>query len=230
MAVNLLTKYGIVPAEAMRDHYHAAHTDTCNRLLTRKLKAASDQLQTAMQAGADAATLMATKNAFLAEIYQLLVIFYGQPPTEFAWEWTTLCEQNHTTTKPTPRTPYVFADLSQTYTTVPNLTPLSFYQQYVQPCLPTGIAAPQKTKVSTTNTKPVISPTTPIPDITDYISIVHAPQSSKPFSQIYQVEHFNNVVEGLPITHYNIPLPWLKYLVLQALLQGEPVFFGCDVS
>lgn len=64
----------------------------------------------------------------------------------------------------------------------------------------------------------------------DYVSIIHAPQSTKPFNESYSFELLNNVVEGNKIVHYNLELPLFKYLIAKSLKNNIPVWFGSDVS
>ncbi|MDE5553297.1 MAG: C1 family peptidase [Malacoplasma sp.] len=63
-----------------------------------------------------------------------------------------------------------------------------------------------------------------------FVSIIHAPQKSKPFNRKYSFEYLNNVVGGKPICHYNLDLNFFKYLIVNQLLKNMPVWFGADCS
>ncbi|MDE6562664.1 MAG: hypothetical protein K2J98_00100, partial [Malacoplasma sp.] len=63
-----------------------------------------------------------------------------------------------------------------------------------------------------------------------FISIIHAPQKSKDFYKLYSFQYLNNVIEGKPIMHCNVELEVFKYLIINQLKNGLPVWFGADVG
>lgn len=63
----------------------------------------------------------------------------------------------------------------------------------------------------------------------DYISIVNAPTSDKPFLRTYTVQFLGNVYEGAPVLYLNLDQKSFKDLAVKQLQSGEPVWFGCDV-
>lgn len=66
--------------------------------------------------------------------------------------------------------------------------------------------------------------------LSNYVSIINAPTQDKPYHHVYTVELLGNVVEGDPVRHLNLPMDEFKALVLQQLGDGEPVWFGSDIS
>lgn len=66
--------------------------------------------------------------------------------------------------------------------------------------------------------------------MTDYVSIINAPTSDKPFDQTYTVEFLGNVKEGQQIHYLNLPIEKLINYTKEQLKDGEPVWFGCDVG
>ncbi|SIQ01587.1 C1 family peptidase [Halanaerobium kushneri] len=66
--------------------------------------------------------------------------------------------------------------------------------------------------------------------MTDYVSIINAPTSDKPFDQTYTVEFLGNVKEGPQIHYLNLPIDKLIDYSKEQLKDGEPVWFGCDVG
>ncbi len=64
----------------------------------------------------------------------------------------------------------------------------------------------------------------------DYVSIINAPTSDKPFNQTYTVEFLGNVIDGQKIHYLNLEIAKLKELAIAQLKDGEPVWFGCDVG
>lgn len=64
----------------------------------------------------------------------------------------------------------------------------------------------------------------------DYVSIINAPTSDKPFHQTYTVEFLGNVIDGKKIHYLNLEIDKLKELSIAQIKDGEPVWFGCDVG
>lgn len=67
-------------------------------------------------------------------------------------------------------------------------------------------------------------------DLTDYISVIHAPTKDKPFMKTYTVSYLGNVVQGREIKYLNLEMHDLKRLVLKQMLDNEVVWFGSDVA
>jgi len=80
---DLATKYGVVPIGAMPDNYTAKNTSQFTTFLKRKLR--EDALALRADAKATDKALQTKKQAFLSEIYKMLVLGLGAPVTEFTW-------------------------------------------------------------------------------------------------------------------------------------------------
>ncbi|MCZ0703790.1 bleomycin hydrolase [Natronobacillus azotifigens] len=81
-----------------------------------------------------------------------------------------------------------------------NITPQAFYEKYI------GV------------------------NLDDYVSIIHAPTSDKPFEKTYTVQYLGNVVGGTPIKYLNVEMDILKELAIKQIKDNESVWFGCDVD
>ena len=66
--------------------------------------------------------------------------------------------------------------------------------------------------------------------IDDYVCLVHDPRSSSPIGRTFTVQYLGNVLGAPPVIYLNVDMPVLKGIAAQALQQGEPVWFGCDVG
>jgi len=64
----------------------------------------------------------------------------------------------------------------------------------------------------------------------DYVCIVHDPRPENPFGQTYTVEFLDNVVGGSPVTYLNVEMDVMKSVTRQQIVDGHPVWFGCDVG
>ena len=124
---NLITKYGVVPAEAMPETYQANNTSQMANLLKLKLREDGLELRKAYQQAFEKgkglpkkdagksmekieAELQKMKIAQLSEIYRMLALCLGEPVKEF--EWTRCDKENNIVDR-------------RTY------TPMSFYQEYI---------------------------------------------------------------------------------------------------
>lgn len=112
---DLVEKYGVVPKEVMPDNYQAQNTSQIDMLLKWKLREMGLELRTLAetpQKGRKQTTvdqLEKRKVEMLSEIYHVLTLAYGVPPTEFSWT-----ERNS----------------AGKVVSSENYTPLSFYNKY----------------------------------------------------------------------------------------------------
>ena len=105
---NLITKYGVVPAEAMPETYQANNTSQMANLLKLKLREFGLEIRAAHKARP--AELKEMKVRQLSEIYRMLALCLGEPVREF--EWTRCDKENNIVS----RTTY---------------TPMSFYKEFI---------------------------------------------------------------------------------------------------
>ena len=80
---SLVKKYGVVPKEAMPETACSSNTAEMDRYLTRYLRGCARRLRESASAGVDKSDLHAMKKEMMSEIYNLLVICLGVPPTSF---------------------------------------------------------------------------------------------------------------------------------------------------
>lgn len=79
---DLVSKYGLVPSGVMPENYTALNTSKFTSFMKRKLREDAILLRESNLKGQP---LLDMKNKMLGEIYHLLVLGYGEPPTEFTW-------------------------------------------------------------------------------------------------------------------------------------------------
>jgi bleomycin hydrolase len=93
-----------------------------------------------------------------------------------------------------------WTDQSQTFHRDANLTPLTFAERYVE--LP----------------------------LDEYVCLVNDPRPASPYGRTFTVEYLGNVVEGERVIYLNLEMSTIKEITQRTILDGEPVWFGCDVS
>lgn len=84
---NLISKYGLVPADVMPETFNTNNTSSISSLLALKLREDGLELrEMAAKKNTTSAMLQNRKTEMLATIYRMLAMTFGEPPTEFTWE------------------------------------------------------------------------------------------------------------------------------------------------
>ena len=115
---NLITKYGLVPAEAMPETYQSDNTSQMANLLKLKLREYGLELREAPKS-----KVQDMKIRQLSEIYRMLALCLGEPVQEFEW---TRCDKNNNIVsrkKYTPKSLYdefIGEDLENNYVMIMN--------------------------------------------------------------------------------------------------------------
>lgn len=127
---NLITKYGLVPASAMPETYCSNNTSQMSQLLKLKLREDGLRLRQMSAAASSkkekktiAERLENEKLRMLGEIYRMLALCLGVPPTEFEWVRCNSKDEIVSTETYTPKSfyeKYVGADLEHNYVMVMN--------------------------------------------------------------------------------------------------------------
>ena len=60
--------------------------------------------------------------------------------------------------------------------------------------------------------------------------LINAPTEDKPFNRTYTVQYLGIVVGGQPVRYLNVDMDTFRQCTQQTLLDGEAVWFGCDVG
>ena len=83
---NLIDKYGVVPAEAMRETNSSNKTSTMSSVLSLKLREYGLELrEMGAKKGTTEAQLQQRKQEMLRVVYKILALNFGEPPAEFSW-------------------------------------------------------------------------------------------------------------------------------------------------
>ncbi len=67
-------------------------------------------------------------------------------------------------------------------------------------------------------------------NLQDYVCLVDDPRAEHPKGGTLTVEHLGNVVGAPPVLYLNVEIGLAKELARDAIINGEPVWFGCDVG
>ncbi len=179
MVVSLFEKYGVVPKSVYPESISSSSSRELNQILNKLLRQDAQILRELVAEGANSLELQAKKEKLLQEVFNFLAMNLGLPPRQFDFSYRD--KDNH-------------------FHSESGLTPLTFYQKYVDLKL------------------------------ADYVSIINAPTADKPYGRSYTVEMLGNVVGSKPVRYLNVEMDRLKGLAIAQMQSGETVWFGSDVG
>ena len=179
MVVSLFEKYGVVPKSVYPESISSSNSRELNQILNKLLRQDAHILRELRAEGAESAELQTKKEELLQEVFNFLAMNLGLPPRQFDFSYRD--KDNH-------------------FHSESGLTPLTFYQKYVDLKLD------------------------------DYVSIINAPTADKPYGRSYSVEMLGNVVGSKPVRYLNVEMDRLKELAIAQMQAGETVWFGSDVG
>ncbi|MCO5297584.1 MAG: C1 family peptidase [Fimbriimonadaceae bacterium] len=87
MFVSLVKKYGVVPKTVMPETDSSSATGPMVFQVTHVLRDAAWRLRRMASEGSSEDALRATKNAAMKDVYRMLAVHLGEPPTRFHWQW-----------------------------------------------------------------------------------------------------------------------------------------------
>lgn len=85
--VNLANKYGMIPKEAMSETNSSENTAWMTKLINRKLREDGLKLRELVGTKAKTKEIEQLKTEMLREVYRMLALNLGEPPTEFKWRY-----------------------------------------------------------------------------------------------------------------------------------------------
>jgi bleomycin hydrolase len=103
--VDLIEKYGCVPKEAMPETKSSSKTGMMNNAISTELRKCAAELRDMAAKGASVDQLREAKEGMLINIYRMLTLNLGTPPTEFTWRYE---DKDTVVSKPQEYTPQEF--------------------------------------------------------------------------------------------------------------------------
>ncbi|MCR9010704.1 aminopeptidase C [Gabonibacter chumensis] len=85
---NLGEKYGVVPKSVMPETAHSDNTAAMGSLINERLRKGGYTLREMAAQGKKAKALETEKISILKDIYRILALCLGEPPTQFTWRYT----------------------------------------------------------------------------------------------------------------------------------------------
>ena len=106
MIVNLVNKYGIIPKKCMNETFSSSNTEELNYILNNKLRDMAYEIRNKNITNKDI-------ERYLNEIYEMLVMFLGEPPSVINWEYYSVKKEKYK------------------YNKIENVSPLNFYKKHI---------------------------------------------------------------------------------------------------
>ena len=69
-----------------------------------------------------------------------------------------------------------------------------------------------------------------VTDLDELVCLVNDPREAHPYGRTYTIAYLGNVVGGAPVKYLNAPIETLKDITMRLLLDGQPVWMGCDTG
>ncbi|MCK5000829.1 MAG: hypothetical protein KAS23_14905, partial [Anaerohalosphaera sp.] len=215
---DLLTKYGAVPSDVMPPTNSSAGTSGMNKILKLKLRSDAAKLRKMHEDGKKVNQLIQAKGQMLADIYKILAINLGTPPTEFVWRYETSKAQE-TDDEDADEDGDEDADddddadadddeedkadekestENKKLTEPKRYTPKSFFKEFANI------------------------------DLDEYVNIFN--DTTHPFGKRYQITLTRNLYDGHDIDYINTTIDHLKQIAMESIIDGTPLLFAADVS
>jgi bleomycin hydrolase len=202
---DLVGKYGVIPKEVMAETASSEGTAMMNRLLALTLRRQATELRAINRQTGSVAKMREAKERMLAEVYRVLVLNFGTPPTEFTWRYK-LKDKDEDNDKKDEKDDGDNEEkksaedyqVEQKWSVRRTFTPQSFYQEFV------GL------------------------DLSRYVNIADDP--IRPKGRHYEIDLTNNLQEGRFSNYANVDIQVLRDAVIKVLRDNKAVCFDADVS
>ncbi len=103
MAMNLIRKHGLVPKSAYPESHSSSNTRWMNAVLKDILRSSASELRAILDGGGSSKEARAHKESRMADIWRILCIHLGTPPSAFDWQWRDKDDEFHRKGTMTPQ-------------------------------------------------------------------------------------------------------------------------------
>ena len=234
-AAALIDKYGVMPKACMPDTANSQAPSDMDEVLFRKLRQDAMELRAAVTKEASPEELAQMKNAMLADVYRILAVSLGEPPTRFTFEYVADARKSEEDKEGegagenngTSQTSATEAEAAENAQSTSTNSPA--------PGSPEALMA-KKAKDGQPENFTRIEDITPQEffaryagvSMSDFINLGNVPGQTRPYGSILQLEHQGSIA-GVPIRMLNVPIDVLKDAVITQLKAGHPAWMACDV-
>ena len=199
---NLVEKYGVVPASAMKETSACKNSMEMDEILENLMAKDIALIRNLHQKGESINNLRAKKEIMLQEIYNVLVICLGKPVDSFVFEYNEEGSEDTKKDKEKESEEKENNNKEEKKDTFKHLesTPLKFYEDYIKE------------------------------DLSNYVVLTNYPSEKLPFNKLYQSEMNNNVYEKPLGRLINLDIELIKKFAIASIKDNSPMWFACDVG
>jgi bleomycin hydrolase len=212
---NLITKYGIIPKNAMADMFHSKNTNELNHFFNNYLIKSSVKIITALKKNNSQKNKEQLITSTLSEFYNILVIFLGEPPKQFNWQYSTKkikkklkkekkggkkksSDEADDNDDADDEPEGVMYKTNEYVVSHPDLTPLTFFHKFVKY------------------------------NVDNKICLINYPCKNIKYYKKYHIELTPNVIGGKQQELINVPQVVMFNAIKRAIDDNQAVFCGVD--
>ena len=210
--VDLVAKHGVMPKEAMAETASSESTGMMNRILARILRKDAVELRDIYEATGSVKQMELGKERMLKEVYRVLVLNLGEPPTQFSWRHKIKDKKADEDEEAEDEDAPAEAEdadekeedakdeyeVQQKWSERRIFTPKSFYDEFV------GV------------------------DLRQYVNLTNDPV--RPRGGHYEIQLTRSLYGGQNANYVTVSIETLKEIVTKVLLDNRAVYFAADVS
>jgi bleomycin hydrolase len=173
-----------------------------NKFLYEKLRSDVAKLHKMHKAGQPLKKLLAEKEKMLAQVYRILVLNLGQPPTEFTWRYKPKGEKDNDDEdedeEDEDEDEGITGTIENDETLTITMTPQQFLKKFVG-----------------------VNPN-------DYMNVFH--DTIRPSGKYYQIRMSRNGYDGRDISYVNVDIDTIKKIAVDSIRGGNALLFSADVG
>lgn len=87
MFVNLVKKYGMVPASVMQHASYSKDSTLHNKVIASKLRQYASEIRKLAKSGQSVEQIQEVRQTYIEELYKIMVMCFGTPPQSFNWTY-----------------------------------------------------------------------------------------------------------------------------------------------
>lgn len=232
-AMNLVTKWGLVPSKAMPETASSKDSTQMNARLGRLIRRDAARLRQMRGDGAEKEALRAAKGPMLEEVWRLLAICLGEPPETFDLETPVGKDAKVDPTKVTKQQGAAQAEKPGAASGSKCATEEDDKGDQEEKG-ENGEEDERDEKPRRILRDPQITPRQFVEryvpaDPADYVELISLPGDKRPFGHVYHLTYTDSIVGGRPIRMFNVAPEILDAAAIASLRSGIPCEMACDV-
>lgn len=130
---NLVSKYGVVPKDAMKETHQSTDSEDMNQIIQERLNGCVNHIRK-NRGKLSQSELNHIRLSTLSQIYDILVKFLGEPPKKFNWAFSTHDEEHGVISKLTPHkfltTVVPEVNMNTDFITLAHIPSIKMYTRY----------------------------------------------------------------------------------------------------